>query len=77
MLDLPVIYDAIASSKNVRIYRIHKDEMKSKVPADVQNKLVKLLWPRMNYMRDRLLDLHEVRNEIIQIDKLSSSMPVT
>ena len=72
MLDLPVIYDAIASSNKVRIFRISKADMKSRIPSDVMHKLEKLLWPRMNYMRDRLLDLHEVRNEIISIDKLSS-----
>ena len=31
----------------------------------------------MNYMRDRLLDLHEVRNEIVSMDKGSSSLPMT
>ena len=28
-------------------------------------------------MRDRLLDLHETRNEIIKLDKISSTLPVT
>ena len=51
--------------------------MKARVPADVLAKIEKLLWPRMNYMRDRLLEIHETRNEIISIDKLSASMPMT
>ena len=62
MLDLPVIYDAIASSQTVRIYRISKVDLKAKVPPDVLKELEKLLWPRMNYLRDRLLDIHETRN---------------
>ena len=65
LLDLPVIYDVIATSKNVRVFRIPKAEMKAKVPGDVLNKLEAAIWPRMNYMRDRLLEIHETRTEIV------------
>ena len=77
ILDLPVIYDAIASSDLVRVYRISKSDFKARLPMDVLTKMEKMLWPRMNYMRDRLLDLHETRNEIIKLDKISSTLPMT
>ena len=77
LLDLPIIYDAIASSQTVRIYRISKSDLQVKLPADVLSKLEGLLWPRMNYLRDRLLDIHETRNEIANLDKMSSSLPLT
>ena len=77
ILDLPVIYDAIASSDLVRVYRISKSDFKARLPMDVLTKMEKMLWPRMNYMRDRLLDLHETRNEIIKLDRISSSLPMT
>jgi len=77
LLDLPVIYDVIASSETVRVYRISKENFKKILPQDVLTKLEKMLWPRMNYMRDRLLDLHETRNEIIKLDKISSTLTLT
>ena len=58
MLDLPVIYDIIACSNTVRVFKISIADMKSKVPSDVLSKLEDLLWPRLNYLRDRLLNLH-------------------
>ena len=51
--------------------------MKAKVPGDVLNKLEAAIWPRMNYMRDRLLEIHETRTEIVQMDKMSSTLPMT
>ena len=77
LLDLPVIYDVIASSETVRVYRISKQDFRSRLPADVLTKLEQMLWPRMNYMRDRLLDLHETRTEIIKLDRISSTLPMT
>ena len=77
LLDLPVIYDVIASSDKVLVYRISKENFKARLPQDVFTKMEKMLWPRMNYMRDRLLDLHETRNEIIKLDKISSTLPMT
>ena len=72
-----MIYDAIASSQTVRIYRILKTELRAKCPPDVLKQLEKLLWPRMNYLRDRLLDLHETRNEIVKMDRMSEFLPQT
>jgi hypothetical protein len=77
LLDLPVIYDAIASSQTVRVYRIPKIDLKEKLPPEVQRKMEILLWPRMNYLRDRLLDIHETRNEIAKMDSDSASLPLT
>ena len=31
----------------------------------------------MNYLRDRLLELHETRNEIVKMDRMSESLPQT
>ena len=39
LLELPVIYDIIACSKTVRVYKISIADLKSKVPHDVLNKL--------------------------------------
>ena len=39
LLELPVIYDIIACSKTVRVYKISIADFKSKVPHDVLNKL--------------------------------------
>ena len=77
LLDLPVIYDAIASSQIVRVYRIPKTDLKSKLPTDVLKKLEELLWPRMNYIRDRLLEIHETRHEIVKMDRMSETLPQT
>ena len=49
--------------------------MREKVPSDVLKKLENQLWPRLNYMRDRLVNIHETRNEIIKLDKMSESLP--
>ena len=72
-----MIYDVIAASKNVRVYKIPKTEMRTKVPPDVLTKLENAIWPRLNYMRDRLLELHETRTEIVGLDKMSSALPLT
>lgn len=62
LLELPVIYDIIACSQTVRVYKISIADFKSKVPIDVLSKLEANLWPRLNYLRDRLLNLHQMRN---------------
>ena len=77
LLDMPVIYDAIASSQTVRIYRILKAELQTKLPAEVLKNLEKKLWPRLNYLRDRLLEIHETRSEIVKMDKISETLPET
>jgi len=77
LLELPVIYDAIASSQTVRVYKIPKIDLKEKLPPEVLKKMEVLLWPRMNYLRDRLVDIHETRNEIAKMDKVSATLPLT
>jgi len=77
LLDLPVIYDVIAISPTVRVFKISKADLKSKVPTDVLSKLEDQLWPRLNYLRDRLLSLHMTRNEIVKLDKMQAAMPMT
>ncbi len=71
LLDLPVIYDVIASSPTVRVFRISVADFKQRIPADVQNLLEESLWQRMNYLRDRLLTIHETRTEIVRLDKMA------
>jgi len=61
----------------VRVFKIKKEDLRLKVPADVLAKLEDMLWPRMNYLRDRLLDLHKMRNEIVKLDKMQAALPVT
>lgn len=77
ILNLPVIYDAIASSQTVRIFRILKSELLSKLPTEVLKNLENKLWPRLNYLRDRLLEIHETRSEIVKMDKISETLPET
>ena len=47
------------------------------MPADVLSKLEHLLWPRLNSLRDRLLNLHQTRNEITKLDKMHAALPMT
>ena len=77
LLNLPIIYDAIACSDKVRVYRILKEDLNTKLPADVLRKLELRLWPRLNYIRDRLFDIHETRNQIVKLDNISSTLPMT
>ena len=67
----------IASSKTVRVYRISKEDLKARLPEKVLKNLENLLWPRLNHMRDRLLEIHETRTEIVNLDKISKTLPTT
>ena len=54
MLDLPVIYSAVASSP-CKILRISTQDFLDNVPTDVVKKIEDKLWEKMKYLRDRLM----------------------
>ena len=37
----------------------------------------KSLWPRLNYLKERLLEIHDTRNHIASLDKNSSKLQET
>ena len=67
----------IAGSQSVRVFKIKKEDLKSKIPSDVLSKLEDMMWPRLNYLRDRLLNLHQTRSEIVKLDKMRAALPMT
>ena len=69
LLEYPVIYSAIASSDTVRVLRVPVVDMRTKLPPDVLKKMERNLWPRMQYLKERLLEIHEARNYIASLDK--------
>ena len=77
ILDLPVIYSAVASSPEVKVLRISSRDFLEAIPADVINKIEAKLWEKMRYLRDRLLTLHETKSEILKLDPQTESMPAT
>ena len=50
LLNMPVIYDVIAASETVRVYRISKENFRNRLPSDVRLKMEKMLQPRLDYM---------------------------
>lgn len=77
LLNVPVIYDAIAASKDVRIFKVSKADLKAKLPSDVFVQMEKRLMPRLQSMRERLADLHDTRSEILRMDKKSNTLQET
>ena len=67
MLDLPVIYSAVASSP-CKILRISTQDFLDNVPTDVVKKIEDKLWEKMKYLRDRLMQIHETKTEILKMD---------
>ena len=74
---MPVIYSAVASSPSVKILRISAQDFQANVPLDVIKKIESKLWEKMQYLRERLLIIHDTKNEIMKLDPQTETMPAT
>ena len=68
IIDLPVIYSAVASSPSVKILRISAQDFLHNVPHDVVKNIETKLWEKMQYLRERLLTIHDTKNQIMKLD---------
>ena len=74
---MPVIYSAVASSPDVKILRISTQDFLDNVPSDVIKKIEDKLWEKMKYLRERLITIHDTKNEILKLDPTTEFLPTT
>jgi CRP-like cAMP-binding protein len=75
-MDLPVIYSVVAKTP-CKLLKIHVSDFTELVNEDVKSRMLKKTRKRINWLRNRMDELHEKRQEVITMNKLTKNLHET
>ncbi len=61
---MPIIYDAIVNSNSAKLWRINNTALTSLFGSENQNHIKSQMWVRLKFLRDRVHELHNKREQI-------------
>jgi hypothetical protein len=65
LAEMPVIYEIIAESDTVRVFRISCSDFMENLPSDELTKVEKLMWQKLKFIMDRVKQSNKTRNQIL------------